>query len=194
MPTTLFDAEGNEVEVPDFEEIETLKKAQEEAEALRQQLEELEDGSKGVKSLRDALKRRDEKIQDLESKLNIAPEEPVNIDKIREIAQQEAAQSFLQTEKNRRLASLSDDERQNVERVFNKLTAGEQLNADNMDMFINQAMTIGAPERVANKARNATYGGGVPRPEAQRTSFADTEEGKDFAARLGMTIDKPNNK
>lgn len=208
MPRTLYDEAGNEIEVPEETELDSLKAAAEEAAKLKEEIKTIEDKSVGVKSLREALKRKESLITDLQKKLEGKPEAAakneeqkastvsLDEDKIRSMTRDEASRILMETEVVRHLAEYSDDDRKLIRKTFDKLSAGEELNVDTLPVFLEQAARATFP---ASDARATgimhTAGGRPPRVESDSgKSFADSDAGKELARRLGMRLEKPNKK
>lgn len=202
MPRTLFDESGNEVETLEESEIEALKEASEKAAKLEEELKLVEDKSAGVKSLREALKRKESLIADLQKKLEVKPEEEVgkeskqepamfDEEKIRSMTRSEASRVLMETEISKRLSEFSDDDKGLVKKVFDKLTSGEELNMETVGVFLEQASRAVFPQG-DSRARGFSHSAGGRPPHLdtdKKKSFADTDEGKELAARMGFTID-----
>lgn len=200
---TLYDEAGNSVEVPDEQELDSLKKANEEAEKLREQIKTVEEGSIGIKSLREALKRKDALIADLQKKTETPKEEPkeekkevvFDENRIRELTRAEASKMLLDTEIDRSLSEYSDDDKKLVRRYFDKLTSGEELNVETMKVYMEQAARAAFPSTDVRSKFSHSAGGRPPIVDSdQRKSFADTDAGRELAQRLGMKLDIPKTK
>lgn len=189
----LFDEAGNAVEVPDDSELQALKTAKEEAEQLKKDL----DKNAGVKNLREALARKEARIQSLEAS-TAKKEEPkaqptyeaVSDDDIRKTASQAAVRALMEVEIGRKLSDYDDEERTTVKKVFDKLVAGEELNMETMPVFLAQAESAAFPDRQRNTS--VARSGRPPRQsEEKKQGYGDTDDGKAFAASLGLNIDPP---
>lgn len=199
---TLFDESGAEVQVPDESELEELKKANEEAASLKEQLKTLEDGSVGMKSLREALKRKDALISDLQKKTapveapkEVKAETPAfDESRLRELTRAEASKVLLEAEINRSLSEYSDDDKKVVKRYFDKLSAGEELNMETLGVYMEQATRAAFPSTDVRSRFSHTAGGRPPIVEETKKSFADSDAGRELAARLGMKLDIPSKK
>lgn len=197
----LFDESGNQVEVPDEQELESLKSAQEEANSLKEQMKTLEDGSVGIKSLREALKRKDSLIADLQKKAEapkeVKKEEPPVFDeeKYRQMSRAEASKILLETEISRSLSEYSEDDKKLIKRNFDKLTAGEELNIETMSVYMEQATRAAFPSTDVRSKFSHSAGGRPPIvDDGQKKSFADSDAGRDLAARMGLKLEAPKRK
>lgn len=196
----LLDSEGKEVEVPDEAEIEAMRAAQEKLTKAEEELKIFNDG-KGVKNLREVLGRRDEELeaankakQELEAKLAAgefetkAPE-PLTPEKVHELIQQGIHGSLVGVEVQKALAGYTEEDRKVVKRLYDKLTAGEQVDVNNVGQFIAQARGVAFPEEASRGG--ASHGGRAARSQDEEKGFGDTEEGADFAKRMGLKIEAP---
>jgi phosphomevalonate kinase len=203
MPRALFDEAGNQVEVPDEQELESLKSAQEEANALKEQIKAFEDGSVGMKSLREALKRKDSLIADLQKKAE-APKQEAKVEekkevfdeeKYRQMSRAEASKILLETEISRSLSEYSEDDKKLIKRNFDKLTAGEELNMETMSVYMEQAARAAFPSTDVRSKFSHSAGGRPPIvDDGQKKSFADSDAGRDLAARMGLKLEAPKRK
>ena len=198
VPKTLYDEKGEPIEVMDDAEIQALKDAAAEREELKTQLGALEEGSPGIKSLREAIKRKDEKIAEL-TQASKAPapvvEQPKDapkvptLEEIQAMTAKAATNSLLEQEIARALSKHGEDDRKTIRKFYEKLTNGEEISMENVHSFISQAEALVKPNTPASRPVN----GHVPRPVEERTNdnFADTDAGKGLAARLGLNIQPP---
>lgn len=194
----LFDAEGKEVEVPDEAEIEALKKAEEDLKAFNE--------GKGVKNLREVLSRRDEELevarkakQELEAKLAERGEdetkapEVLSPEKIQELIQQGIHGSMVGVEVQKALSQYSEEDRKVVKRYYDKLSNGESVDINNVSTFLDEAARFAFPDATDRTSR-VSHGGKAARGKDEEKTFGDTDEGKDFAARMGLNISAPKEK
>lgn len=202
MPRTLFNEDGSSVEVPDAEEIQKLV---DEKSALATKLEEL-GGEAGPdwKNLRREKKEIEDKLKKFESKakekgfsLEDEEKETLETEKIKKITQEEIRKRDLDDRMDEVLAEVPEDKRENVKHFFNKLSAGEEMTEEKFDTFVAsslQAVGIGreveAP--VVRRVTASVGGSGVPKFSTKPKKFGDTEQGKAFAARIGLRIAHTN--
>ena len=208
MPKALYDEDGNAVgELPDDVEFKSFTEKAAEADKLRDELKALEDKSAGVKSLRDAVNRKEERIAALQKEVDEARaaskketvQEGISTpvtdeEKLRSVIRDETAKAFLSTEIDRRLAGLPEDDRKEVRKAFDKLTVGEVLNADTLPVFIRQAESAAFPERAASRVRMGYGRAATPSYSSDDKGFGDTEDGKEFAKKMGIRIESPEDK
>jgi hypothetical protein len=196
MPQKLFDSDGNEVEVPTSEEFDALKTEREEQEV---QLKALEEGSPGIKSLRDAIKRKDSAINELSAKLKGVgeinkPEEKQeehksSQDDIAGLVRSEASKTFVDIEVNRSLNGYTEEERGAIKRYFVKLTTGEDVTIENFDSFLKDAERLAIPKET-RESRGTIGSGRPPHKASDKKSFDQTDEGQALGSRLGLNLGK----
>lgn len=191
---------GEELEIPDQKELDELKANSEKASRLEEELKTLTDKSAGLKNLREAINRKERKIGELEGQLKALNEkqaltkeeeakkeniqntlDDLDIDKRAENA---ARRVMLDSEINKILTNYSDEDRAKVKKYFDKLSQGEELNLDTMQVFLHEAERVAFPDRTTTRPTV----GRPPRVDTQAKSFADTEDGQDLAKRLGFNI------
>lgn len=197
MPRELQDADGNKVSVLDDTEIAELQKAKADLDALG--------ANPGVKSLREALERKEALIKSMKDdyeatkamKKNAEVDEDEDVkmtqEEIMKLSDQAVTKRLINVEVNRELARLPDEQRESVKKAFDKLTAGEEVNEETVHVFIQQALSANNL-RTKEPSRTASHGGRPARVTEQSSSFADTPEGKAFANRLGFKTEAPTKK
>lgn len=168
MPITLYDADGNPQEVPTAEEIDAQKaeisKKAEDAEKmvedLTKQKEELEkDINPNWKEIRNVNKKLKDALisqgKEVDDQGNIIEKKEVNKDEILSEAKKMFQDETFATEKERLLASYSDEDKTTVDVYLNKLMAGEDKNIANLHKFFEQAVDFVFPEKENNIKRSA---------------------------------------
>lgn len=215
---TFKDTEGNTVEVPDEAEIVALKEKAQTADKYEQELKELEDKSMGIKSLREANKRKDELTVSLKHQVEtLAAEkkkiedtlkqrdehiqkqeadgvEILNEDQIKSMAENHTLATLVKLELSRELSGYDKEEQDKVKRYYEKLIAGENVNLDTVHTFIAEAKRVALPNLSSSSVRGTSSGGHAARTEEKKTGFGDTDEGKAFAANMGLRIESPAKK
>jgi hypothetical protein len=191
---TLFDEDGNKIEVPDEKELteqsEKLKKMEEELKVFNE--------NKGVKNLREVLSRRDDEIRKLQAELAVASgdgeekkivkeddkkvdlSDPSSLDAM--IADSLRRQTVA-SELTNRLKGYSKEEAESIERDFKKLTEGETVSTENLNDFFSKAVRSSIPDA---KVKSVSVGGLPPRINEEAPRFTETEEGKRTAELFGF--------
>lgn len=193
MPRALYDEKGAKVEVPDESELQSLRSAQEEVDKLKADLAAASDKSTdGVKALRSALERKEETIAKLQADLATKPKESLSPEDITKTATEAATKVLVDVEVHRATSNLSEEDLKLFKSKFDKLTQGEQVNLETVSVYIDEASRAAGIEKSV-KVPPLRSGRG-PRIEDKPKSFGDTEEGKAFAARMGLLLERPEAK
>lgn len=194
----LFDADGNEIEVPTEEEIKELQdkaekfKGQEDYEKLKEKLAEYESNpsEKNWKSMRttvDNLKKalseqgKNVDVDEQTGEVKLSTEAKFSQEDFDNRARAIANQALLDAEKSRSFAKYDNEKRQVVEHYYNKLSAGEEMNIDNLNKFIKEAEKLAGVEI---KQTPPSLNGQPPVFEDQGRGFAESEQGKNIAKNL----------
>jgi hypothetical protein len=186
----VFDEAGTPIgELPDDLVFGDLLSKAEKANKLEEDLKTFTDKNLGVKTLREAVDRRDAKIAELQRQIEgVEKAEPTEDDRIKQIVSQETSKVLIGAEMNRALSSLGEEDRASVKKMFDKITTGESVNMETLPVFLAQAQRASFPDRDFSRARPITSGR-PPRAEDGRKGFGDTDEGKEFASRMGLKLD-----
>lgn len=193
----LFDEAGAEIEVLDDNEVKELR---DKAAKLEEDLK-VHEGGKGVQNLREALNRRAAREAELEAtkaelEAQLAElgskvkEESVDPAKVKEMTAQAVQEQMVQVEVNRTLAQYDEDQRKVVKRYYSKLVNGEDVTVENVHNFLKEAVEFAFPGQRSNNV-NVSHGGRPAQAESRGQGFGETDEGKNFAAQMGLTIEKP---
>lgn len=198
MPITLYDADGNPQEVPSAEEIEAIKKSQEDA---TKQLEELNNQKSNLekekaeleqaanpnwKAYREKEKKMKEALKaagkDVDEDGNIIEKQTINKDEILGEAKNMLTEQLFSTEKERLLASYSDDDKSTISIYLDKLMAGEEKSIGNLHKYLDQAVSFVFPGK-NNDIKKTMYsenGAGPNINNNNKVSESTVEMGKLF--------------
>jgi len=188
MPN-VYDEAGKPIgEIPEGLDFVSMTEKAKLADKLQEELKAFEDKNVGVKSMREAIERKEAKIAELQKLIDQPKVEPLNDEKIRSMVQSETSKVLIDAELNRALANVSEEDRKEIRKYFDKLSAGETLNTETVHVVIKQAQRAAFPDK--EFAFKAITTGRPPRTASEeRKGFGDTEEGKEFAKRLGLRIE-----
>lgn len=206
--TILFDADGNEIEVPSEDEIKDLKLKAESAESVNQQVSKIKEvlGAKDEEDLVEAVKLAKEAMNpnwpEARNKINrlthalkeLNPDAEINEDgtvkgkdqaidmtKISEEATRAARKEILGTEISRQLQKFPEENREAVKRYFEKLTSGEELSLDTINTFMDSASKLVLPEY---KTDNRVVGLEPKISVPEGKDFSETPQGQEIAKEL----------
>jgi hypothetical protein len=200
MPEKYVDDQGNEVELHTPEEVAALQEKAAQADDLRAQIKALEDGSPGIRNLREALSRKEERIKELESQTPIEAEKPkekevpqMDTEKYAEVAREQSLKVAIDVEVTRALSDYSPEDKALVKKYFGKLTHGEDVNLETIHSFIEEAKQVAFPNKPREEKR-ASFGGRSPASSPEKKGYGDTDAGKAFASQLGINIEPPTKK
>lgn len=197
MPRKLFDDDGTEFEVPTDEELKGLKEIAEKFKGQEQEFvklqTELEDyksnpveknwksARKTIDNLKNALKEQGKEVNINEETGEITLKTDNNLSKeeIIELQRKTTREEIVNAEKRRMFGKYDEEKRKVVEHYLEKLTAGEEVNLDNIGTFFSNAERLAGITPAPSKP---TLNGQPPvfqDPNAK--GFGDTEEGKAIA-------------
>jgi len=167
MPKTLYDKEGNEVVVKDDEELKTLEEQAKEAADLKVKLVEAEEAANpNWKEARGKVKKYDKLRSngvDIDDDGNVVnTKEEVTMEKVRQESRVAAQREILDGQLARKIESLPENLRDSARAKFDKLTAGEKLDLDNLNTYFEEAVRIVAPSKSLAERSFAGSGGGAP--------------------------------
>jgi hypothetical protein len=188
----VFDAEGNELEVLSPEEVEALKKdaetAKSKAEILEQDKTLINWGKSREmeKRLREELAKTGKSIDENGQLVDTSISKE---DEIKKEAYAEARRAMLDERLSEELAKYKPEERDVVKRYYEKLTTGEEVSLSNVRTFLSDAERLAIPNN-SNPVldRMSASRGDVPAFDGDKTSFAETDEGKSLASTLGIKL------
>ena len=216
---TLFDADGKEVEVHteeelkdlnslaesgksfnEFKESETFKELSgiHETEDISELTNRLKEGTnpnfpklRGImKNMSEALKKDGKDID--ENGVIIEKNDALTQDDVQKMIQTQNKQFMIDTSFGSAANGLDDAQREVFKKNFDKLTAGEDINMDNINGFISSAKSassINGPDPI--KTMNNGLGNNPGNINNNNDNFADSDKGKDLAGELGMTLEQP---
>jgi len=196
MPITLYDEEGKPQEVLTSEEIEAqkaeIRKEAEEAkktiEDLAKQKEELEKevnpNWKAIretnKKMREALIAQGKEVDDAGNVIDKKSE--VSKDEILGEAKKMFQEETFMGEKERLLASYSDDDKKTIGVYLDKLMVGEEKNISNLHKFLDQAVSFVFPDQESKTKRtyNSPNGHGPNLNNSGKASETAVKMGESF--------------
>lgn len=190
-----YNEEGEEIKVYN-EEGEEIKGISEED---KKELEEFREDSKAmnframrkkIEGLEAELDKQGKKITDdgkIETKAGDLTQEEL-IKKAEESGRKAALEQVYNSEIKKHLDSVVDEEKRGVvKKYFDKLSFGEELNLDFISSTMKEAMSL-----ADIKDKDIVLPpGSPPIIEEKKGNFAETEEGKQGAKEIGLTIESP---
>jgi len=139
---------------------------------------------KRLENLNSKLKEQGKKIDDNGKIVDTAPVyDPA---KVQEEAKSVAIGVILDQRKTQLFNKYDEKQRLVVEDYYNKLSAGQEMNLENIDKIMAEAETLSSPTRPISVARtyNNSAGGGLPpKPSNQALS----EDAKEVGKEMGLT-------
>ena len=167
MSRKLFDAEAKEVEVPDEAELETLRADAARTKELEEKLAEAEEAANpNWKEARPKLAKYDKLRKngvDIDDDGNVVnTKEEITMEKVRLEGRLAAQREILEGHLNRKIESLPENLRDSARAKFDKLTAGEKLDLENINTYFEEAVRIVAPSKSLAERSFAGSGGGAP--------------------------------
>ena len=196
MAKTLYNEEGDAFEVPDDEEIASLREQVEAKAALEAELTELKEQSnpnwqearkkiKALETINANLQKEGKSVNDegviVESNAQMTREQIIKE------AEQAAVNALLDQRKAQLFSQYDENQRPIVESYFNKLSTGEQLNLNNIENFAKQAEILSFPNQKQSQGRtyNNSFGASVPPAPKKEMDESIKEIGK----AMGLTED-----
>lgn len=158
---TLYDEDGNPQEVPSADEIAALQESQTKVEALLKEKEELEKNiNPNFKLMREsqaklvaALKAQG---KDVDAEGNIIEKKEVNRDEIIGETRKMIQEENFSSERDRLLATYSDEDKKTISVYLDKLMTGEEKNISNLHKFIGQTVDFIFPGQ-ENKNKRVAF-------------------------------------
>lgn len=142
-------------------------------------------------NMRAALKAQGKEVK--EDGSVVESQKQMTVEEVRAEATKAASEAFVNNYKSAQLKKLPEDQRKVVEHFFTKLSAGEVLDVEKVDNYLNQATTLAQPPAKSG----GTHVNGHPpqfKTEADgKPKFGDTPEGQDIANDMfkGESFAKP---
>jgi hypothetical protein len=114
----------------------------------------------------------------------------LSADEIRKVAREEAQREAVDTTIARARGTLNEADKVIFDKFYAKAAHGETVDMGTVDSIIDSAMKMAtANGGMTAGDRTAATRGGAPRmSEGEGTNFADTAQGKELAARLGLKV------
>lgn len=196
MPKTLYDEEGNPIEIEEPEEIK--QKISQEYETKLKEAEERvktnEDDpvEKNWRSAREREKKLEKELKDAQDKLkelghDTSEQAQVTREELEQRINEATTRKLLDIRKNDALSQYGEEERKVIEKNLAKVTYGEEVTAENIVDFVEQAEQFSFPQS-SNPVRRAMSSSLGRPPRTGKTSFGDTEAGQELAKKLGFNI------
>ena len=215
----LFDKDGQEYEIPDEEELKKLQEAQKGLEELKGdetfQSLSAEHGTKNIKellgklkegvnpnfpklrkiisNLSETIKKSGKEIDEdgmvKEVNKNLTPEE------VQKMIRQESQKMFIESALGSALNNINDkDSKEIVKRNFEKISDGEEINPQNINQFIKNAVSISGINQPVDFLKSTTSimpGSSSANYSNTKQDYSTTEEGKALASSLGLVLESP---
>lgn len=207
MPRSIVQEDGSQIEIPTEDELKALQTKATQADTfsaeiatLKKQKEDMENDpvNKNFSTLRginqkltEALKKQGKTVLDdgtVTEEKKVLSEDEIE-SKMKKIAREEQ----LATKKREVFARFGEEQRKVVEHYFNKLTAGEEVNSDNIEDYVKEAHFLADPQAVNSKQRHISVNGQPPRFAPDNSnSFGSTDAGKAIADEIfgGLSYSK----
>lgn len=132
------------------------------------------------KSLKEAVEKTG-KVVDDEGNITEVPK-TVSADEVATITGKEVERQLIGKVVSKAKKDLSDEDQKTFDRFYAKAVAGEEVNSDNVDTFVDMAFNMASS--ATGKAPAAfARGAGEPRLTEKSESFADSERGKELTAK-----------
>lgn len=198
MPETVTLEDGSQREVLTADEQKALQASAQEAATLKTTVETLTKEKAALEA--DPTNRNWKQIREVNDKLKEAlkaqgktvgedgtiTEVPKTLtpEEIEQRTRKVVQEENIISQKKTALSKFPEEKRKVVEHYLNKLTAGEELNSDNIEKFISEAAILADPQAAVRKP--VYSGGGQPpllKPQ-DGNSFAETDAGKAIANEL----------
>ena len=189
MSRKLFDAEAKEVEVPDETELETLRADAARVKDLEAKLAEAEEAANpNWKEARGKVKKYDKLRSngvDIDDDGNIVnTKEEITMEKVRQESRNAAQREILDGQLARKIESLPENLRDSARAKFDKLTAGEKLDLDNLNTYFEEAVRIVAPGKSIAERSFAGSGGGAPIFTPKQKE--EEQQGEELSSAFGL--------
>ncbi len=218
MSRKLFDSEGNEFEVPTEEELKDLTTKAESVGKLDELqklegevrkslgIEKEEDLMKAITLAKEAANPNWKKTRDKIAKLEAfaeanggkVDEETGDVSKEeKQLTKEEQAEEtrkttreeIYKTDLDKKISKYPEKQREVMRKYFDKLSAGEELNAENIDKYTKEAEALVFPKGIPTPTVD---GGGNPVIDAPKEGdYSGTQEGKDAGEMLDIPGFKP---
>lgn len=150
MPKTLFDADGNEIQVPDDAELVELRASAQAAADAKAKLASYEQDDK-VQNVRKLADSRDRlaahlkslgKTVDPESGTVTEPVSTPSFQDVEQVARKSSEQFFIDQALDVAKSGLDDNERKLFDKMFSKAAFGEEVNPRTISRIISETKTM----------------------------------------------------
>jgi len=188
MPQTVFNADGEELEVLTPDEVKELQEKAQKVAELEKEIELAKQEAnpnwsaarKKMSAMEAALK---EKGLEINEDGTLRTEPKIDVNEITAKAESTAKSVLLNSRKSELLSRYDETKRPVIEKYFDKLSSGEELNFENIGTFIKDAEKLAGVEPVSG---SQSINGKPPvfNQENIQTDFSETDEGKEIANRL----------
>lgn len=181
MPQKVYDKDGKEFEVATPEEIKALEEKAKKVEELEKDKDLInwKEFRAKEKKLKDNLKNyvsKEGKTVDEEGNI-ITP--VVDENSIQKVAEKTTNDAIFNAEKERLIASYSEEQRKAIKVYFDKFITGEEKNIANLHKFIGDAIRLVAPED--SHPGHRAWGS----PAGSTPTFKSNEKASDSAKKMG---------
>ncbi len=197
------DANGDDVELPDLQEIEELRTKAGQITDLETELEKLRSKELNFNNLRHSTKEEKEKIRE-EMRAEMSEKERYLMEEIDtlkgNLSAREEREAEARTQRKQsmidRLAKGDDSLKQKIETHFSRL--GDPLSDEALVTQVDEAFALAARDvestiNPVNAFVPSTGGQGYPSQE-KRANFADTPQGQALAKDLGLQLPESDKK
>lgn len=159
---------------------EDLKKLEEAKKELESQVNpNWQEARKKMKTMEDKLKEKGVQVNPdgtvIEAKKELTHEDIINT------ATEAASKTFLENQRSALLSKYDTETRKVIDHYYNKLTAGEKVDATTLEKFVTDAVRMAVPEE-----RNPGYRSASGRVPVFKAESQVTEGQKDIANSLGI--------
>jgi hypothetical protein len=186
MPQTVFNADGEELEALTPDEVKELQEKAKKVAELEKEIELAKQEAnpnwsaarKKMSAMEAALKEKGLEIND-DGTLRTE----IDVNEITAKAESTAKSVLLNSRKSELLSKYDETKRPVIEKYFEKLSSGEELNFENIGTFVRDAEKLAGVEPVSG---SQSINGKPPvfNQENTQTDFSETDEGKEIANRL----------
>lgn len=201
----LYAEDSTEVEVPDEAELKALQEKATKVEELEKKLKEAEEFNGAPADLRKRLKelkaesevaalklkKFEETGKTLDDKGQVIDFKPTLTAEEIEARQISVAHKVMvDVEKQKIFTKIPAEKRELVEKYYNKLTHGEQVNISNLGEYIEAAYNAAGLNIQVDPIKRAiaNINGKAPSFETKRDDFAESDTGKARAAAMGLSF------
>ena len=191
---TLYNSEGDPVEVPDDDEIQELKSKAESISKLEEELKELKNKPESInwKAMREKENRLVKQLKEKGVELDENGEPIVNVDpKFVESKAEEIANRKLVNVLVEDALDEFGDARDTVFETFQAITQGKEVSRKNYREFLEKAARaegVLLENNSKNLARRVAFARPGGAPESSSESFADSAQGRALGEAMGLPV------